>query len=313
MIVAFIDEHRDQHGVEPMCQVLDIAPSTYWRHKQLQREPQLRSARARRHERLTEAIKRVHADNYGVYGYRKVHAALAREGIRAGEDQVRALMNRAGLQGAVRGRAWTITTTSDPGAPRAVDRVERQFRAPAPNRLWVSDFTYVATWTGWVYVAFVVDAFADRIVGWRVKTTKDTGLVLDALEQAVWSRLPATGADQKLIAHSDAGSQYLSISYGEHLADAQILPSVGSIGDAFDNALVETVIGLFKTEVIKRLGPWRTADAVEYAVLEWVDWFNHRRLLGPLGYIPPAEAEADYYRANAPAEPPAGLTTEGLR
>jgi putative transposase len=313
VIVAFIDEHRDEHGVEPMCQVLDIAPSTYWRHKQLERHPELRSPRAVRHDELTDAIVRIHADNYGVYGYRKIHAALAREGIKVGEDQVRRLMARAGLQGVVRGRAWTITTRSTPGAPRAVDLVERQFRAPAPNRLWVSDFTYVATWTGWTYVAFVIDAFADRIVGWRVKTTKDTGLALDALEQAVHSRLPAEGAGGELIAHADAGSQYLSIAYGEHLAAAQILPSIGSVGDAFDNALAETIIGLFKTEVIKRLGPWRNADAVEYAVLEWVDWFNHRRLLGPLGYIPPAEAEVDHYRANAPADTPAGLTPQALR
>lgn len=311
--MAFIDERRDEHGVEPMCQVLDIAPSTYWRHKQLARHPERRSDRARRHEGLTEAMVRIHADNYGVYGYRKVHAALAREGSVVGLDQVRRLMARRGLAGAVRGRAWTTTTTPNPGAPRAADLVERRFRAPAPNKLWVSDFTYVATWSGWAYVAFVIDAFADRIVGWRVKTTKDTGLVLDALEQAIWSRLPPDGAGGHLIAHADAGSQYLSIAYGQHLADADILPSVGSVGDAFDNALAETIIGLFKTEVIKRRGPWRTPDAVEYAVLEWVDWFNHRRLLGPLGYKPPAEAEHDHYRTATPTGPTVGLTTTALR
>ncbi len=296
-----------------MCRVLDIAPSTYWRHKQLQRQPELRSERATRHAELTDRIVQVHADNYGVYGYRKVHAALRREGVDVGRDQVARLMAQAGLEGVTRGRAWTHTTESDPDAARPVDLVDRQFRAPAPNRLWVCDFTYVATWAGFAYVAFVVDTFADRIVGWRVKTVRDAGLVLDALDQAIWARLPAAGADGDLIAHSDAGGQYLSIAYTEQLAQHDIAPSIGSIGDAYDNALMETIIGLFKTEVIKRLGPWRTADQVEYAVLEWVDWFNHRRLLGPLGYIPPAEAEADYYRLNAPVEAPAGLNRQALR
>jgi putative transposase len=312
-MVAFIDEHRDEHGVEPICEVLQIAPSTYWRHKQLEREPQLRSVRAVRHEELTAKIVKVHAENYDVYGYRKVHAELARQGITVGEDQVRTLMTRAGLKGATRGRAWTTTTDSSGSSSKPPDLVDRDFAAPAPNRLWVCDFTYVATWLGFVYVAFVIDAFADRIVGWRVKTTKDTALVLDALDQAIWQRLSPAGADGQLIAHSDAGSQYLSFAYSTHLEDHDIAPSVGSVGDAYDNALCETIIGLFKTEVVKRRGPWRNVDDVEYAVLEWVDWFNHRRLMSTLDYRPPAEVEDDYYRHTVPAESPTGLNPQALR
>ena len=202
---------------------------------------------------------------------------------------VERLMRAMGLRGAVRGKA-VKTTIQDPAAPCPLDRVNRQFHAPSPNQLWVSDFTYVATWSGFVHVAFVIDAYARRIVGWRVSRSATAGFVLDALEQAIHQRRPAKGT--RLVAHSDRGSQYLAIRYTERLAEAGIEPSVGSVGDSFDNALAETVIGLFKTEVIRRRGPWRSLEAVEFATLEWVHWFNHRRLLGPIGHIPPAEAEA---------------------
>ena len=197
-----------------------------------------------------------------------------------------------GLRGAVRGKT-VKTTVQNPALPCPLDRVNRQFQAPAPDRLWVSDFTYVATWQGFVHVAFVIDAYARRIVGWRVSRSATAGFVLDALEQAIHQRRPAK--DTGLVAHSDRGSQYLAIRYTERLAEAGIAPSVGSVGDSFDNALAETVIGLFKTEVIRRRGPWRSLEAVEFATLEWVHWFNHRRLLGPIGHIPPAEAEAAFH------------------
>ena len=203
-------------------------------------------------------------------------------------------MRATGLQGAVRGTRIR-TTLPDPAQPCPRDKVNRQFQAPAPNRLWVSDFTYVATWRGFVYVAFVIDTYARRIVGWRVSGTATAGFVLDALEQAIHDRRPAK--DAGLIAHSDRGSQYLAIRYTERLAEEGIEPSVGSVGDSYDNALAETVIGLFKTEVIRPRGPWRSLEAVEFATLEWVDWFNHRRLLAPIGNVPPAEAEATYYDA----------------
>jgi putative transposase len=237
-------------------------------------------------------IGRVYDANFRVYGVRKVWRQLGREGIAVARCTVARLMRTMGLQGVVRGK--TIRTTiSNAAAPCPLDRVNRQFRAPRPNTLWVSDFTYVATSAGVVYVAFVIDAFARRIVGWRVSRTAHAGFVLDALEQALHERQPVRGSG--LVHHSDRGVQYVSIKYTERLAEAGIEPSVGSVGDSYDNALAETINGLYKAEVIHRRGPWRSFDAVEFATLEWVDWFNNRRLLEPIGNLPPAEAEATYY------------------
>ena len=291
-MIAFIDDHRASHGVEPICRLLPIAPSTYRAHATVRREPARASARARRDAELRPEIARVHAENFGVYGVRKVWRQLHREGVAVARCTVERLMRVMGLRGVVRGKT-VKTTVQNPAAPCPLDRVNRQFHAPSPNQLWVSDFTYVATWSGFVYVAFVIDAYARRIVGWRVSRTATAGFVLDALEQAIHQRRPAKGAG--LVAHSDRGSQYLAIRYTERLAEAGIEPSVGSVGDSFDNALAETVIGLFKTEVIRRRGRWRSLEAVEFATLEWVHWFNHRRLLGPIGHVPPAEAEARFH------------------
>ncbi len=289
---AFIDDHREVHGVEPICRVLPIAPSTYHAHAARLADPSRRSARAQRDAELRPEIQRAWEENFKVYGVRKLWRQLNREGIGVAKCTVARLMKELGLAGAVRGKP-VKTTISNPATPCPEDRVNRQFHAPRPNALWLSDFTYVATWAGFVYVAFVIDAFARRIVGWRVSRSMQTGFVLDALEQALHARRPAQG--NGLIHHSDRGSQYVSIKYTERLADAGIEPSVGSVGDSYDNALAETVIGLFKTEVIHRRGPWRSLEAVEFATLEWVDWFNNRRLLEPIGNIPPAEAEAKYY------------------
>jgi len=246
----------------------------------------------RRDTALCSQIRRIHEENYRVYGARKVWRQLSREGIGIARCTVERLMGRMGLQGAIRGRPYR-TTWSDRSAPCPLDLVNRQFEAPTPNSLWVADFTYVATWTGFVYVAFVIDTFARRIVGWRVSKSAHAGFVLDAREQALQQRRPSG----KLVHHSDRGSQYVSIKYTERLAEAGIEPSVGSAGDSYDNALAESINGLFKTEVIWRRGPWRSAEAVELATLEWVDWFNNRRLLSPIGNIPPAEAEEKYYAA----------------
>jgi putative transposase len=290
-MIAFIDDHRDAYGVEPICKVLPIAPSRYREHAARRRDPARLAIRARRDAVLRSEIRRVWEENFRVYGVRKVWRQLGREGIAAARCTVARLMRQMGLSGAVRGKA-VKTTISNPATPCPRDKVNRQFQAPRPNALWVADFTYVATWQGFVYVAFVIDAFARRIVGWRVSRSAATGFVLDALEQALYDRRPFQGG---LVHHSDRGSQYVSIRYTERLAEAGIEPSVGSVGDSYDNALAETVIGLFKTEVIRRRGPWRGAEAVEFATLEWVDWFNRRRLLEPIGNIPPAEAEARYY------------------
>ena len=289
---AFIDEHRGAYGVEPICRVLPIAPSTYREHAARQRDPSRRPARARRDEVLKVEIRRVFEANFSVYGVRKVWRQIQREGVDIARCTVERLMRQMGLEGAIRGKP-VKTTKSDRCAPCPLDRVNRQFQAPAPNRLWVSDFTYVATWSGFVYVAFVIDTFARRIVGWRVSRTAHASFVLDALEQAIHARRPL-GQDG-LVHHSDRGSQYVSIKYTERLAEAGIEPSVGSVGDSYDNALAETINGLYKAELIHRQGPWRTFEDVEYATLEWVDWFNNRRLLEPIGNIPPAEAEAQYY------------------
>lgn len=290
-MVAFIDRHRTEYGVEPICEQLPIAPATYYERKARQAEPARESARFHRDARLRCEIQRVHAENFDAYGARKVWKQLHREGIVAARCTVERLMRGLGLEGVRRGRRCR-TTRSEPGAERPLDLVNREFSALRPDQLWVADFTYVATWTGFVYVAFVIDVYARRIVGWRVARSMTTELVLDALEQALWSRRAPAG----LVHHSDRGSQYLSIRYTERLEEIGVRPSVGSVGDSYDNALAETIIGLYKTELIHRRGPWRGSDPVEYATLEWVDWYNHRRLLQPIGDIPPAEKERAYYR-----------------
>ena len=291
-MIAFIDDHREAHGVEPICKVLPIAPSTYRAHAAKRADPARLSARARRDAALKPEIARVFAENFAVYGARKVWRQLQREGEQVARCTVERLMRAMGLEGVIRGKP-VRTTISDKAALCPLDRVNRQFRVPRPNVLWVSDFTYVSTWTGFVYVAFVIDAYARRIVGWRVSRTAQAGFVLDALEQALHERWPMHRAG--LIHHSDRGSQYVSIKYTERLAEAGVEPSVGSVGDAYDNALAETINGLYKAEVIHRCGPWRSFEAVEFATLEWVNWFNYRRLLEPIGNIPPAEAEQRYY------------------
>ncbi|MGA1810707.1 IS3 family transposase [Sphingobium sp. WW5] len=291
-MIAFIDEHRDAYGVEPICRVLPIAPSTYHERVAKRRDPALQSARIRRDEALRPEVLRVFAENFGVYGVRKVWRQMKREGFDVARCTVQRLMRDLGLQGVIRGKP-VRTTIADKAAPCPLDQVNRQFHAPAPNMLWVSDFTYVATWAGFVYVAFVIDVYARYIVGWRVSRTAHAGFVLDALEQAIHDRRPVHRGG--LVHHSDRGSQYVSIKYTERLAEAGIEPSVGSVGDSYDNALAETINGLYKAEVIHRRGPWRSFEAVEYATLEWVDWFNNRRLLEPIGNIPPVEAEQRYY------------------
>ena len=298
-MVAFIDDHRKTYGVEPICRVLPIAPSTYFRRKAEQRDPTKRSTRAQRDAVLRAIIRRIWDENHRVYGPRKVWKQMWREGLREARCRVRRLMREMGLAGAVRGRAWVTTTQADPAAARPSDLVDRHFTAMRPNQLWVADFTYVATWRGFVYVAFVIDVFARRIVGWRVSSSLRTDFVLDALDQAIYERCGDDVGD--LIHHSDRGSQYLAMRYTDRLADAGIEPSVGSRGDAYDNALAESVIGLFKTEVIRLTGPWRHLEAVEFATLNWVEWFNHRRLFEPIGDVPPAEYEARYYQQAAVA------------
>ena len=291
-MITFIDDHREVYGVEPICKVLPIAPSTYHAHVAQRIDASKRSARARRDAELKAEIRRVFAENFGVYGARKIWRQLQREGFAVARCTVERLMAELGVQGVIRGKPMR-TTVSDKAAPCPLDHVNRQFQAARPNALWVSDFTYVATWTGFVYVAFVIDAYARRIVGWRVSRSAHAGFVLDALEQALHDRRPVHRGG--LVHHSDRGSQYVSIKYTERLAQAGIEPSVGSVGDSYDNALAETINGLYKAEVIHRRGPWRSFEAVEFATLEWVDWFNNRRLLEPIGNIPPAEAEGHYY------------------
>lgn len=291
-MIAFIDKYRGNHGVEPICKLLPIAPSTYHDHVAKQRDPSRLSARAQRDILLKPEVARVFAENFGVYGVRKVWRQMKREGFDIARCTIERLMRDMGLQGVIRGKPMR-TTISDKAAVCPLDHVNRQFHAPAPNRLWVSDFTYVATWAGFVYVAFIVDVYARYIVGWRVSRNAHASFVLDALEQALHDRRPAHRGG--LIHHSDRGSQYISIKYTERLVEAGIEPSVGSVGDSYDNALAETINGLYKAEVIHRRGPWRSFEAVEYATLEWVDWFNNKRLLEPIGNIPPAEAEKNYY------------------
>jgi len=304
-MVDFIEDHRAEHGVEPICRVLPIAPSTYYEHRAKRLEPELRSARAKRDEELEVDIRRVWDESLGgVYGARKVWEQLLREGVDVARCTVERLMRKMGLQGATRGPAFKVTTIADEeDAARPDDLVERHFEATRPNELWVADFTYVATWRGFVYVAFIVDVFARVIVGWRVSTSMRADFVLDALEQALHDRRPT----EPLVHHSDRGSQYLSICYTDRLAEAGIDGSVGTVGDSYDNALAESVIGLFKAEVIHRCGPWRNAGEVEFAVLEWVDWWNNKRLLGRLGYVPPVEYESSYHQLNNTPAAVAGL------
>jgi len=290
-MLAFIDAHRAEYGVESICKQLPIAPSTYYEHKSRQANPSRLPPRVQRDAELSGSIRRVWDENFRVYGARKVWRQLRREGTPVARCTVERLMRRAGLCGVVRGRKKRTTIPADI-AERPLDRVQRQFVASRPNQLWIADFTYVATWAGFVYVAFVIDVFARCIVGWRVSRSMQTDLVLDALEQALYARQVGEG----LIHHSDRGVQYLSIRYSERLKDAGVEASVGTTGDSYDNAMAETIIGLFKTEVIHARGPWRSLDAVEYATLEWVDWFNNRRLLEPIGHVPPVEFEAEYYR-----------------
>jgi len=291
MMVSFIDAHRAEHGVEPICAQLPIAPSTYYAHKAREAAPERLPARVQRDQALRVEIQRVWEENFRVYGARKVWRQLKREVFSVARCTVERLMNTLGLRGVIRGKSCR-TTVPDDLADRPADLVNRQFSAERPDQLWVADITYVATWNSFVYVAFVIDVFSRRIVGWRVASSMTTELVLDALEQALWARNDPKG----LIHHSDRGSQYLSIRYTERLAEVGIESSVGSRGDSYDNALAETINGLYKAEVIHRRGPWRNRDAVEYATLEWVDWFNNRRLLEPIGNVPPAELEAAYYR-----------------
>ena len=291
-MTAFIDEHGDAYGVEPICSVLPIAPSTYHAHKARQADPSRLSGRAKRDAALKVEIERVWNENRQVYGVRKVWRQLHREGFPvAARCTVERLMRQMGLRGVVRGKK-VRTTIADEAAARPTDLVERDFAASHPNQLWVADLTYVATWAGFVYVAFVIDVFSRMIVGWRVSRSLCGDLALDALEQALWAR---PGIEQ-LIHHSDRGVQYVSISYTERLAEAGIEPSVGSVGDSYDNALAETIIGLYKAELIYKEGPWRGIEQVELATLDWVDWFNNRRLFEPIGNIPPVEYEASYYQ-----------------
>ena len=293
-MLAFIDAHREHYGVESICKLLPIAPSTYYEHKARQNDPTRLPKRVQRDAELRGTIRRVWQENFRAYGARKVWKQLHRERIPVARCTVERLMRQEGLRGVVRGRR-TRTTIPDEALEKPLDRVQRRFTASRPDELWVADFTFVATWAGFVCVAFVIDVFARRIVGWRVSRSMHTELVLDALEQALHARQ----AEQGLIHHSDHGSQYLSIRYTERLAENGVEASVGSVGDSYDNALAETVIGLFKTEVIYARGPWRSLEAVEYATLEWVDWFNHRRLLEPIGHVPPAEFEQEYYQEQA--------------
>jgi transposase InsO family protein len=288
-MVRFIDEHREEHGVEPICAQLPIAPSTYHEEKAREADPSRLPERAVRDAWLCEQIERVWKENFGVYGARKVWRQLIREKVKVARCTVERLMREMGLQGVVRGRKRK-TTIADETSPRPADLVQRDFTAERPNQLWVADLTYVATWQGFVYVAFVTDVFSRKIVGWRVSNTLRSDLALDALEQALHARSDLDG----LVHHSDRGVQYLSIRYTDRLAEMGIEPSVGSVGDSYDNALAETINGLYKAEVIRPNGPWRSIDEVEFATLEWVDWFNHRRLLEPIGYVPPAEFEAMY-------------------
>mgnify|MGYP006145349895 CR=1 FL=1 len=291
-MTAFIEESRESFGVEPICKALQFAPSTYYDRRAIARDPDRASARAKSDAAMSLKIDEAWEDNRKLYGARKIWHVLRRDGEDVARCTVERLMRSLGIRGVVRGKK-VITTLPDASQPCPDDKVNRLFTADRPNKLWVSDFTYVPTWSGTVYVAFVIDVFARRIVGWRASTSMKTQFVLDALDLAIWQR--KTADNKSLVHHSDRGSQYLSIKYTERLAEAKIDLSVGTVGDAYDNALAECVIGLFKTEVINQIGPWKSMREVEWETLKWVDWYNNRRLLGPIGYIPPAEAEEAFY------------------
>ncbi|WP_432759603.1 IS3 family transposase [Escherichia coli] len=286
-VMALLDKLREQYGVRPVCSELHIAPSTYYHCQQQRHHPDKRSAHAQRDDWLKREIQRVYDENHQVYGVRKVWRQLLREGIRVARCTVARLMAVMGLAGVLRGKK--VRTTISRKAVAAGDRVNRQFVAERPDQLWVADFTYVSTWQGFVYVAFIIDVFAGYIVGWRVSSSMETTFVLDALEQALWARRPSG-----TIHHSDKGSQYVSLAYTERLKEAGLLASTGSTGDSYDNAMAESINGLYKAEVIHRKS-WKNRAEVELATLTWVDWYNNRRLLGRLGHTPPAEAEKAYY------------------
>jgi len=302
-MTVFVDEHRGRYGVEPICAMLRIAPSTYYEQKARETDPSRLPKRAQRDAVLCKEIDRVWHENRGVYGARKIWKQLGREDIPVARCTVERLIRKLELQGVVRGRR-PKTTIPDDAAARPADLVQRDFTAARPNQLWVADLTYVATWSGFVYTAFVIDAYSRKIVGWRVSRSLRSDLALDALEQALYAR----GASHGLVHHSDRGVQYLSIRYTERLAEAGIEPSVGNVGDSYDNALAESIIGLYKTEVIHLSGPWRSMDHVEFATLDWGDWFNNQRLLDPLGSIPPAEFEELHYQNQEAPAMAAGLT-----
>ena len=289
-MVDFIDEHRDLYGVESICKELPIAPSTYYRTVDLNKHPEKRSERAKTDEALSETILNIWENNYRAYGYRKIWHVMRRNGVEVARCTVARLMKRLEIEGIRRGKR---VKTTQPGLPGMcpLDLVNRDFRADRPNELWVADYTYVSTWQGFAYVAFVIDTFADRIVGWKLSSSQSTDFVLDALEQALVDRDVTV---DELIHHSDRGSQYVSIAYTERLSDAGIKPSVGSVGDSYDNALAETINGLYKTELVHNLGPWKSKEALELATLNWLHWYNHKRLMGVLGYVSPAECEALY-------------------
>ena len=291
-------EHKSIYGVEPICRVLPIAPATFYAHQAMRRDPHKQSARAKRDAALCSAIRAVHASNNdGTYGAAKVWRELRKTTLVA-RCTVERLMRAMGLRGVVRGRPFTVTTRPDTAAERPRDLVRRQFVATRPNQLWVADITYVATWAGFAYVAFVIDVFSRAIIGWRVARSLTSDIALDALEQALHAR-PIDGS---LVHHSDRGVQYLSIRYTERLREAAIAPSVGSVGDSYDNAMAESIIGLYKAELIWRKGPWHNAEAVELATLAYIDWFNNRRLLRPIGWVPPREFENNYYQSQTTAD-----------
>jgi transposase InsO family protein len=290
-MVDFINEHREAYGVETMCRELPIAQSTYYRAMDLNEHPDKRSDRAKSDESLSQRILDVWENNYCVYGYRKIWHSLLRDGSNVARCTVARLMKGLNIRGKRRGKK-VITTNPDHKAGCPMDLVNREFRAGQPNELWVADYTYVSTWQGFAYVAFVIDTFADRIVGWKLSTSQTTDFVLDALEQALHDRDVPIDA---LIHHSDRGSQYFSVAYTNRLSEAGIKPSVGTVGDSYDNALAETINGLYKTELIHNLGPWKSIQELELATLNWVHWYNHERLMGTIGYVPPAEYENLYY------------------
>ena len=298
-MIAFIEDHKVAHGVEPICRVLPIAPSTFYARAAVARDPDLASDRAKKDVLDKAKIKEAFNNSGKRYGARKIWHELRRNKYDIARCTVERLMKAMGIRGVVRGQK-PITTNPDTSQPCPDDKVQRQFTATMPNQLWVSDFTYVSSWQGMVYVAFVIDVFARRIVGWRVSTSMTTGFVLDARNQAICQRAPSEA--DKLIHHSDRGSQYLSIKYTERLAEAGIDPSVGSVGDSYDNALAESTIGLFKTEVIDFMGPWKSVGQIEWETLKWVNWYNTKRLHSKIGYITPQEAEETFYETLNAAE-----------